>query len=190
MYWAEQYKSLGQLVRPADDLVIICKTQREAQESLYRVEQIMTRLKLTLHPTKTQIVDMNRVGFDFLGFHFHKYKSNNTHKIMSFMWPSQKAMKTVRKKVHEITERKQLCDESLKVVQCLNPVIRGWRSYFCCGNRTEKFQQLDPYVWQRLRRWVQRRKGSRGHWNEHIFETLVLQCGLEYFYQSGVRVKP
>jgi len=75
MYWAERYSSLGKLVRYADDFVIICRTQREAQEALQKVKQIMTRLKLTLHPTKTRIVDMNQEGFDFLGFHFHKGKS-------------------------------------------------------------------------------------------------------------------
>jgi DNA mismatch repair ATPase MutL len=190
MYWAERYSSLGKLVRYADDFVIICRTQREAQEALQKVKQIMTRLKLTLHPTKTRIVDMNQEGFDFLGFHFHKGKSRNTHKIMPFNWPSQKAMKSVRKKVYEITERKQLSDTPEEVIQSLNPVIRGWRNYFRCGNSTEKLQQLDDYVWHRLRRWASSKKGSRGHWNESVFENWVAQSGLEYFYRSGICVNP
>jgi len=75
MYWAERYAFMGKLVRYADDFVIICRTQREAQEALQAVKQIMTRLKLTLHPNKTRNVDMGREGFDFLGFHFHKMKA-------------------------------------------------------------------------------------------------------------------
>lgn len=80
MYWAERYASLGKLVRYADDFVIICRTPREAQEALQAVKQVTARLKLTLHPTKTRIVDMGREGFDFLGFHFHKMKAKKTNK--------------------------------------------------------------------------------------------------------------
>jgi group II intron reverse transcriptase/maturase len=188
MYWAERYSSLGKLVRYADDLVVICRTQREAQEALQKVKQIMVKLKLTLHPTKTRIVDMGREGFDFLGFHFHKMKSKNTHKLMPYMWPGQKAMKKVREKIHGITDRKWLCNTPQEVVFNLNPVIRGWRNYFRCGNSTKRMQQLDIYVWQRLRRWARLRKGSRGHWNRSVFETWIAQSGLEYFYRSGICV--
>jgi len=190
MYWAERYGSLGKLVRYADDLVIICRTQRDAQDALQKVKQIMTRLKLTLHPTKTRIVEMSQEGFDFLGFHFHKDKSKNTHKLVPYMWPGQKAMKAVRKKIHGITERKELYNTPEEVIQSLNPVIRGWRNYFRCGNSTEKLQQLDQYLWHRLRRWARLRKGSRGHWNKSTFETLVAESGLEYFYRSGRCAKP
>jgi group II intron reverse transcriptase/maturase len=190
MYWAERYVTLGKLVRYADDLVIICRTQREAQEALQKVKQIMITLKLTLHPTKTHIVNMDKEGFDFLGFHFHKGKSKNTHKIMPFNWPSQKAMKAVRKKIHEISERKQLCDTPEEVIQSLNPVIRGWRNYFRCGNSTEKLRQLDKYVRYRLQRWARGRKGSRGHWNEHVFDIWIAESGLEYFYRSGICANP
>jgi len=190
MYWAERYASLGKLVRYADDLVIICRTQREAQEALQKVKQIMIKLKLTLHPTKTRIVDMGQEGFDFLGFHFHKHKSKSTHKLVPYNWPGQKAMKAVREKIHGITERKQLYNTPEEVIQSLNPVIRGWRNYFRCGNSTEKLQQLDLYVWQRLRRWARLRKGSRGHWNECAFKTWIAGSGLENFYRSGICVNP
>jgi len=190
MYWAERYASLGKLVRYADDVVVICQNKWDAQEALQKVKQVMDTLKLTLHPTKTRIVDMNQEGFDFLGFHFHKGKSRNTHKIMPFNWPSQKAMKSVRKKVYEITVRKQLCDTPEEVIQSLNPVIRGWRNYFRCGNSTLKLQQLDDYVWHRLMRWARGRKGARGHWNRSVFDTWIAKSGLEYFYRSGICVNP
>jgi RNA-directed DNA polymerase len=188
MYWAERYASLGKLVRYADDFVIICETKRDALEAMQKVKQIMTRLKLTLHPTKTRIVEMSQEGFDFLGFHFHKYKSENTHKLVPYMWPGQKAMKAVRKKIHEITERKWLSKTPQEIIQYLNPVIRGWRNYFRCGNSTEKMHQLDRYVWQRMRRWAHLRTGSRGHWNEYAFEATIAQSGLEYFYRKGICV--
>jgi len=190
MYWAEQYTSVGQLVRYADDFVIICATEREAREALHRVEQIMTRLKLTLHPSKTRIVNMKREGFDFLGFHFHKHKSKNTQKLVPYMCPSQKAMKSVRKKMHDSTDRKWLSKKPQEIIESLNPVIRGWRNYFRCGNSTWKFNQLDQYLWYRFQRWARLRIGSRGHWSESAFKTLMEKCGLEYFYQSGICDRP
>jgi group II intron reverse transcriptase/maturase len=190
MYWAERYASLGKLVRYADDYVIICRTQREAQEALQKVKQSMIKLKLTLHPTKTRIVDMGQEGFDFLGFHFHKIRAKKTHKLLPYIWPSQKAMKTVRKKIHEITMRKRLSNPLEEVIKYLNLVIRGWRNYFRIGNSTMKLQDLDRYVSQRLKQWVRSQKGSRGHWNERAFETLIAQSGLEYFYRSGICVNP
>lgn len=71
MYWAEKYACLGKLIRYADDFVILCRTRQEAETALQRVKQIVAILKLTLHPTKTRIVNMGQEGFDFLGFHFH-----------------------------------------------------------------------------------------------------------------------
>jgi group II intron reverse transcriptase/maturase len=186
MYWAERYAHLGKLVRYADDFVIICRTQREAQEALQKVKQIMTRLKLTLHPTKTRIVDMGQEGFDFLGFHYHKMKTKKTHKLMPYIWPGQKAMKAVRRKIHEITMRITLSNPLEEVIRYLNMIIRGWRNYFRIGNSTTKFQELDLYVRQRLRQWVRTQKGSRAHWNERGFELLIAHSGLEYFYRSGI----
>ena len=190
MYWAERYSSLGKLVRYADDFAIICRTQREAQEALQKVRQIMVKLKLTLHPTKTRIVDMGQDGFDFLGFHFHKMRAKKTHKLLPYMWPSQKAMKTVRKKIHEITERKRLSNSLEEVIKYLNLVIRGWRNYFRIGNSSMKLQDLDQYVRQRVEQWVRTQKGPRAHWSESAFEGRIARNGLEYFYLSGICVNP
>jgi RNA-directed DNA polymerase len=191
MYWAEQYASLGKLVRYADDFVIICRTQRDAENALQKVKQIMTILKLTLHPTKTRVVDMGQDGFDFLGFHFHKKKSKKSNKLLPYIWPSPKAMIAVRSKIHFITERMRLSNTLPEVIKFLNRVIRGWRNYFRIGNCTLKFQQLDRYVRSRLEQWVRAKLGSRGHWNELAFRALMTEHGLEYFYLHGIcAVKP
>jgi RNA-directed DNA polymerase len=190
MYWVEQYASLGTLVRYADDFVIICRSRRDAEEALQKVKLIMTKLKLTLHPSKTRSVDMGREGFDFLGFHFHKMKSRKTSKLLPYSWPGQKAMKSVRKKLHDITARKSLDKRPQEIIASLNPVIRGWRNYFRCGNSTQKLKQLDIYLWLRLRRWTRMLVGSRGHWNKSVFEKWMARCGLENFYRSGICVNP
>ena len=184
MYWAERYGKLGELVRYADDFVIICRTKREAEEALKVVKQVMDRLKLKLHPTKTRIVDMGREGFDFLGFHFHKMKSKKTKKLLPYMWPSQKAMKVVREKIRQITTRKRLSNPLEEVIKYLNRVIRGWRNYFGIGNSSRQLQRLDYYIEHRIRRWVSSSKGKR-NWSERAFKATMLCSGLEYFYQPG-----
>jgi group II intron reverse transcriptase/maturase len=185
MYWAERYASLGKLFRYADDFVIVCRTKREAERALQAVQEVMTGLKLTLHPTKTRVVDMGREGFDFLGFHFHKLKSKRGNKLLPYIWPSQKAMKAVRARIHDITTRKRLSNPLEEVVKYLNKVIRGWRNYFRVGNSTMKLQDLDRYVWYRLRQWLRSRKGARGRWSEKAFVAVLGRSGLESFYISG-----
>jgi len=186
MYWAERYSSLGKLIRYADDFVIICRSKQDAETALQRVKQIMHILKLTLHPTKTRIVDMGRDGFDFLGFHFHKKKARKSGKLLPYIWPAPKAMKAIRSKIHFITERMRLSNPLSEVIKFLNRIIRGWRNYFRLGNSTLKFQQLDRYVRYRLEQWLRSKLGSRGHWDELNFRDLLLQQGLEYFYLSGI----
>ena len=186
MYWAEQHVSLGKLVRYADDSVVICWTKRQAERALEKIKRIMARIRLTLHPTKTRIVDMGREGFDFLGFHFHKMKSKKTRKLAPYMWPGQKPMKSVRYKIHDITTRKRLSNPPEEVVKYLNLVIRGWRNYFRIGNSTKKFQDLDRYVRMRLRQLARTRKGAKGTWSERAFDVWVKHSGLVYFYQTGI----
>jgi group II intron reverse transcriptase/maturase len=188
MYWTERYSSLGKLIRYADDFVIICRTRKDAETALQTVQQIMTILKLTLHPTKTRVVDMGRDGFDFLGFHFHKKKSKKSKKLLPYIWPAPKAMKAIRRKIRFITERMRLSNPLTVVIEFLNRVIRGWRNYFRIGNCTLKFQQLDRFVRYRLEQWVRSKQGPHGHWNEHAFRALMTQHGLEYFYSPGICV--
>ncbi|MFC1922563.1 group II intron maturase-specific domain-containing protein [Chloroflexota bacterium] len=85
-----------------------------------------------------------------------------------------------------IRETEGFCEEiDIRLIRFLNMVIRGWRNYFRIGNSTKKYQDLDHYVGERLRRWVRSQKGTRGHWNERAFNTLMARCGLEYFFSTG-----
>jgi RNA-directed DNA polymerase len=186
MFWAERFSSLGKLVRYADDFVIICRTRHDAETAMQKVAQVMELLKLTLHPTKTRVVDMGQDGFDFLGFHFHKKKSRKSAKLLPYIWASPKSMMSIRRKIHIITERKRLSNTPDEVIKFLNMVIRGWRNYFRIGNCTLKFQQLDRYVRYRLEQWIRAKLGSRGQWNEIAFRALITQLGLEFFYRTGI----
>ncbi|WP_061236242.1 group II intron reverse transcriptase/maturase, partial [Leptospira santarosai] len=94
MYWQNKYQHLGRLIRYADDFVIICRYRIDAERALKAVTHIMKRLKLNLHPAKTKLVQMEKEGFDFLGFYFRKSHSEKTGKLVPYFWPSKKAMKS------------------------------------------------------------------------------------------------
>ena len=166
--WRRRYAHLGVLVRYADDFVVICRTKAACEEAERRVRGILGWLKLELHPEKTRKVDLSwgRQGFDFLGCHLRKRMSGliweRERRRVYFLhrWPSLKSMKRVRQKVRELTDRRWSGVKDVRlVIARLNPVLRGWGEYFHTGNAAKKFNQLDSYVWQRLMRFLVRRKG-------------------------------
>ena len=186
MYWKEQYSNLGRLIRYADDFVVVCQSKGKAQQAHAVISQIMDRLKLTLHPEKTNVVDLCEAGFDFLGFHFHKMKSRSNGKIAPYMWPSQKAMKSIKNKIRLITDRSQLYKIPEEVVSQLNAVARGWRNYFHCGNSTKRFQTLDVFVEKRLWRLQSAKMKIRSRYRRITdFSRWFELSGIENFYLPG-----
>ena len=182
-YW-ENHKELGVIVRYADDAVIVCRTRKDAELAFEYLKRIMTKLKLTLNPQKTKIVDMNKESFDFLGFRYQKFGKTKSGRKLPYMMPSKKAMKKVKDAIRVITCRKSAYEGLEQKVEKLNPLIRGWRNYFQHGNSTKRFKQLDEYVWMKLwRRVYYRRKQKK--YREHVlygFRQWYATSGIEYFY--------
>jgi len=186
--WTRHSAPLGTLVRYADDFVVICKTRKACEQAEERIRVILARLGLELHPGKTRRVELydGKEGFDFLGCHLRKRLSGKIwererHRLYFLhRWPSQRAMKQIRQRVKELTPRRR-CHEDLRtVVADLNPVLRGWGNYFRTGNAARRFNQLDTYVWQRLRRLRLARKGRNlkpgevERWTRESFHQLGL----------------
>ncbi len=170
--WEDHCGHLGQLVRYADDLVVLGRTERDAQEALRRVGRILARLKLRLHPTKTRVVFVGEgeQGFDFLGFHCRKVASRRYRgRRYLLRWPSRRAMQQVRDRVKAITSpRHQLPEPVSAIVDQLNPVLRGWGAYFRKGNASQQFRHLDEYVRERLALFLSKKAGRRGRrWHCH-----------------------
>lgn len=184
-WWEERHAGVGRLVRYADDFVVVCRTREQAVKAHEVVEGILGRLELNLHPDKTRLVGMVEDGFDFLGFHFHKWPSRRTRRLVPYAWPSQKAMRKVRATLRQLTERRRLRVDLAELVRSLNPVIRGWRNYFRVGNSTKKLADLDRYVRFRLWTFLRKRRGSRGQLKPEAFTAWYWRCGLERFYPSG-----
>jgi len=183
MYWTQQYRALGHLTRYADDMLIVCRTRGAAEHALQAVTQVLQKLKLTVHPTKTRIVDVKSAGCEFLGFHFHKGRARTSGKLSPLMWPGPKAMKAIRRHIREQTERRGLRGTFTAIVAQLNPIIRGWRNYFRVGNSTKKFQDLDRYVRQRVGQWERarlKRAATAGQ-----LRALLRTSGLESFSARG-----
>jgi RNA-directed DNA polymerase len=155
-----------EMVRYADDFVILCKTAAEAERALEIVKQWVADNGLALHPTKTRIVDARTDRFDFLGYTF----SGENH------WPRQKSLKNLRDAIRTRT-RRTTGDRLQCVVASVNPVLRGWYAYFQHSTYRNVFSSVDGYVRRRLRsilRKRQKRTGiSRGldhqRWPNHFF---------------------
>lgn len=139
------------MVRYADDFVILCRSQAEAEQALAQVRQHVEERGLTLHPTKTQLVDARQPGgFDFLGYHFER----------NYRWPRQKSLDKLKDKVRDLTPRK--AGHSLRgIIQTLNATLFGWFQYFKHSHYTA-FTTLDGWIRMRLRSILRRRQGRRG----------------------------
>ncbi len=167
--WEERCAHLGTLVRYADDFVVMCRTKRDVEEARRRIEAILGRLGLELHPDKTRTVELSqgREGFDFLGCHLRKRMSGRIweregHRVYFLhRWPSARAMTRIRQRVRELTPRSRCHEDLRRVITQLNLVLRGWGAYFRTGNAAQKFTQIDSYVYARLRGLRLKRAGSK-----------------------------
>jgi RNA-directed DNA polymerase len=182
-------RGVGELVRYADDGVVLCRSRRQAQRALDAVGEILAGLGLRLHPGKTRIVDLRdgREGFDFLGCHFRArmsgrlWEQKRVRRYYLHRWPSQRAMKRFREKVKARTGRNRVGVKDIRIViEDLNPILRGWGNYFRTGNAAKKFRQVDYYVVQRLhnlmikKRGRNLRAGQTRQWSEDWFNGLGL----------------
>jgi len=167
--WREQCEGIGVLVRYADDLITLCRTKRDAKEALRRLELLMKRLRLQLHPDKTRLVNLEEghEGFDFLGFHHRKVRSWRYQRYYLQRWPRRKAMKAIREKIRSIVGHRNVLNWSLReVIDALNPVLRGWGNYFSAGNSSRQFQKIDSYVKERLYLYLSKKHAKSGRgWN-------------------------
>jgi RNA-directed DNA polymerase len=186
--WTRHSAPLGTLVRYADDFVVMCATKKACEQAEQRIRVILGRLGLELHPDKTRRVELydGKEGFDFLGCHLHKRMSGKLweqkRQRLYFLqrWPSQRSMQRIRQRVKELTHRGRCHADLRDVIAGLNPILRGWGSYFRTGNAAKQFVQIDDYVVSRLRSLRVKRKGRNlrpgeaNGWKRDYFENLGL----------------
>ena len=160
-----------EMVRYADDFVILCRSETEARAALARVQTWTTQVGLRLHPEKTRIIDVRqRGGFDFLGYHFAR----------GYRWPRRKSVAKLRARIRQHTKRRN--GHSLQtIITNVNQTLTGWFAYFKQSHKTA-FPPLDKWVRMRLRsilRYRRKRKGrARGTDNVLWPNTFFVQQGL------------
>jgi RNA-directed DNA polymerase len=138
------------MVRYADDFVVLCRSQEEAQHVLTMLQQWTQEAGLTLHPTKTRIVNATTEGFDFLGWHFR-----GRHK-----WPREKSIQKLQEKLRPLTRRTNGLSLS-EIITRTNRTLRGWYGYFRESHPGE-LEDLDGWIRRRLRAMLRKRKKRPG----------------------------
>jgi RNA-directed DNA polymerase len=141
----------GEMVRYADDLVLLSDSQTEAEGSLEQVRRWVEEARLRLHPEKTRIVDATKPGgFDFLGYHFEQGKR----------WPRRKSLRRVKDLIRAKTKRAN--GHSLEaIILSVNRTLMGWFGYFKHSHKTA-FPPLDGWIRMRLRSILRKRQHRRG----------------------------
>ena len=140
-----------EMVRYADDFVMLCRSEAEARAALERVQDWTAQAGLQLHPVKTRIVDATqRGGFDFLGYHFERGKC----------WPRPKSLDKLKDAIRAQTRRTN--GQSFPVIITnLNRTLQGWFGYFQHSSPLT-FAMLDAWLRRRLRSLLRKRQGKPG----------------------------
>jgi RNA-directed DNA polymerase len=151
-----------EMVRYADDFVILCRSQAQAEQALALVRHWCEAEGLVLHPNKTRIVDVRKAGFDFLGYHFHTTRQGRLTR-----WPRKKSLHKLKDTIRAKTKR-SAGHALLSIINDVNQTLRGWFGYFkhsCRGT----FRPLDGWVRMRLRSILRRRDHhvGRGRGSDH-----------------------
>lgn len=178
---------------PATHLVILCATRQQAERARERAAAILADLGLRLSAEKTWIVCLTAgaEGFEFLGFH-HRMQRSEKSRGRWFLqkWPSSRAMVAIRAKIREKTARSRAHWPLEAVVEDLNPVLRGWGTYFRWGNSSQKFAGLDSYVNQRIAQLASVKHGLKGwNWTTRFTHGWTTNLGV-YRLQGTVRYWP
>jgi RNA-directed DNA polymerase len=167
------------MVRYADDFVILCRTSEEAERALALVQAWVDENGLTLHPTKTRIVDARTDGFDFLGYHFRG----------ALRLPRKKSLTKFKDNVRAHTRRTHGSSMDFTCAK-LSRTLRGWFTYFRHCHWTVH-RDLDGWIRMRLRSILRKRAGRKGRgrgqdhhrWPNSYFDEL----GLFSLEQAHVR---
>lgn len=147
----EMARSGYEMVRYADDFIILCGSEAKARAALAKVQAWTAQAGLRLHPEKTGIVDATqRGGFDFLGYHFER----------GYRWPRRKSVAKLKATIRSKTRRTQ--GHSLQTaIAMVNQTLTGWFGYFKHSHKSA-FPPLDKWIRMRLRSILRQRRKRKG----------------------------
>lgn len=150
------------LVRYADDFVVFCQTQAEAEQTQNDLQRFLSVRGLSLSEQKTRVVHLTE-GFDFLGFNIRHYPSQNSRNGWKLLIkPASKNVAAFREKLRATFKRLHGSNAQC-LINVLNPIIRGWANYYRGVVSSELFHKLESYIFWKLRRWISKRHPTKSY---------------------------
>jgi RNA-directed DNA polymerase len=169
-----------EVVRYADDFVVLCRTQEEAEAAMAKAEEILGSMGLLVHPEKSRVVDARTAQFQFLGYVF----GSGTR------WPRNSSLAKLRDGVRTKTSRSG--GEAMRVViKKVNWTLRGWYGYFK-HSTGRVFGEVDGFVRRRLRsilRQYDGRSGAARNGNDNLRYPNAYFQALDLFSMSSEHAK-
>ena len=177
-FWArikDKFRSTD-LIRYADDIVILCKEKINTYFGL--LEKELLKMSLKMNPDKTTILDLERQSLDFLGFNVRRTNSWKTGRRYTRIAPSKKAVQSLKDKVKMMTRRGNK-QQAEKVIIKVNTLIRGWKNYFSIGYQSKSLAKVNCFLECRLRKFLRKRRNKTKYgWKEYNKAYLHKQLGL------------
>lgn len=172
------------MVRYADDLVIMTKYQ--AEKFLRELKENLSKLKLKVKEAKTRTLDAKEETFDFLGFEFKKaWTHTEPKRRAAIFFPSHKSELAIKEKIRKVTNPSRPLGVE-RVVEELNPVLRGWVNYFRIANSSKKLNKVKYYAANKVRKFIRRRQIKRGYGYKKYPESYLYEV-LGLYKDYGVR---
>lgn len=170
-------KLKARIVNYADDFVIC--SQSRAEEALYTMRRLMSRLKLTVNEEKTRICKMPEESLEFLGYTIGMCHSTRNGRAYIGTHPSKKRIKRVCRSISEMTHCRTGMLPTEDRVKKLNQLMRGWANYFCLGPVSKAYRAVDAHARYRLRQWLCRKhkvrdRGTARYSDEYLYGSLGL----------------
>jgi RNA-directed DNA polymerase len=172
--------------RFADDLVVLIDAHPRNAWLMgavnKRLREEFAKLQVEINEEKSHIVELDRgESFGFLGFDFRRLRSIGRQVWRAHYTPKMKKRTALLRKLKDIFRRFQSQPVD-RVVQLINPVLRGWVNYFAVGHSSECFSFIKDWVEKKIRRHMGRSRNRRGfgwkRWSRRwLYEDLKLFNG-------------
>jgi RNA-directed DNA polymerase len=175
--------------RFADDLVVMVDSYYGPPELFRQVNQRLreefARLGVEINEEKSRCVDLRKgESFGFLGFDFRRIRAR-TGRWRVLFTPKLKKRTALLRKLKEVFRRYRSQPVG-RVVEIINPILRGWVNYFAAGHASKCFRMIQRWVELKIRRHMMRSRKRRGFgWDRWSTSWLYERLGLF----SGYRLK-
>jgi RNA-directed DNA polymerase len=185
-------------VRYADDLVVLHPTEEGVQKAQEVIETWLQGIGLELKPSKTKITHTTS-GFEFLGFAIQQVRVGKTHRgkrsngeplaFKTFIKPSKEAVKRHKEEVRTIIENNRNAPQE-KLIQELNPVIRGWTNYYRTVVASQTFSSCRMALFRKLEYWARRRHPNKSmHWIMNKYWHVEEGKGWHFRTKNGLQLR-